>query len=137
VIFLDSNVPMYLMGDDQHRKLDAQGALERALGDRRRLVTSSEVFQELLHRYSTGDRRNRIEPAFDTLRGLVDAVLPVEGADVFAAKDLIHANPRLSARDALHVAVMRRHDIAEILSFDRGFDAITGINRLPPPAPSG
>jgi predicted nucleic acid-binding protein len=90
-----------------------------------------------LHRYSTGNRRSRIEPAFDTLRGLVDDVLPVEGADVFAAKDLIHASPTLSARDALHVAVMRRHDIADILSFDRGFDAVNGIRRLPSPLPPG
>ena len=47
------------------------------------------------------------------------------------AKDLIHAHAGLSARDALHVAVMRRHGIAEILSFDRGFDDIAGIARLP------
>jgi predicted nucleic acid-binding protein len=137
VIFVDSNVPMYLIGDDQHRKLDARRALEQLAAERRRMVTSSEVFQELLHRYGTGDRRNRIEPAFDTLGALVDDVLSVEGADVFVAKDLIHANPRLSARDALHVAVMRRHDIADILSFDRGFDGMTGITRLPLPQPRG
>jgi uncharacterized protein len=52
---------------------------------------------------------------------------------VFAAKDLLYAHPRLSARDALHVAVMRRHEITEIVSFDRGFDAVNGIRRLPGP----
>jgi len=57
-------------------------------------------------------------------------VLAVEGADVFAAKDLLYAHPRLSARDALHVAVMRRHEIKEVVSLDRGFDAISGIRRL-------
>jgi uncharacterized protein len=57
-------------------------------------------------------------------------VLPVEGTDVFAAKDLLYAHPRLSARDSLHVAVMRRHEIAEIVSFDRGFDAVSGITRM-------
>jgi predicted nucleic acid-binding protein len=36
----------------------------------------------------------------------------------------------LSARDALHVAVMARHDITELMSFDRGFDAYPGIERL-------
>jgi predicted nucleic acid-binding protein len=131
VIFVDSNVPMYLIGDDQERRLAAQRILERLTGERKRLVTSSEVFQELLHRYGTGNRRDRIEPAFDTLRGLVEDVLAVEGADVFAAKDLIHAHPRLSARDAIHVAVMRRHEIREVVSFDLGFDAVSGIRRLP------
>jgi hypothetical protein len=36
----------------------------------------------------------------------------------------------LSARDALHVAVMTCHDIAQLMSFDRGFDAHPGIKRL-------
>jgi predicted nucleic acid-binding protein len=30
----------------------------------------------------------------------------------------------------VHVAVMQQHDVAEILSFDRGFDAVAGINRV-------
>jgi predicted nucleic acid-binding protein len=36
----------------------------------------------------------------------------------------------LSARGALHVGVMARHGITELMSFDRGFDAYPGINRL-------
>jgi predicted nucleic acid-binding protein len=55
----------------------------------------------------------------------------VEEADVLAAKDLVHAHRQLSARDALHAAVMRRREITEILSFDRRFDAVAGITRLP------
>lgn len=39
------------------------------------------------------------------------------------------ATSQLTARDALHVAVMQRHDIAEILTFDTGFDGVPGIRR--------
>ncbi len=131
MIFLDANVPMYLVGRPHPHKLDAQVTLERLAGERRRLLTSSEVFQELLYRCLASGMREKIEPAFETLRGLVDEVLAVEEADVFAAKDLAHAHPRLSARDALHAAVMRRHGIAEIVSFDSGFDTLAGIRRLP------
>ncbi len=130
MIFLDSNVPMYLVGSDHPHKVDAQRLLERFTAARRRLVTSSEVFQEILHRYVAIDRREAIEPAFDVLREVVDDVFAVEEQDVFLAKDLVHAHASLSARDALHAAVMRRRQIAEILSFDRGFDALTGITRL-------
>lgn len=122
---------MYLVGRPHPHKLDAQLTLERLAGERRRLVTSSEVFQELLYRYVANDRREKIEPAFEALRGLVDEVLAVEEADVLAAKDLIHSYPRLSARDALHTAVMRRHRITQLVSFDRGFDALPGVTRLP------
>jgi predicted nucleic acid-binding protein len=131
VIFVDANIPMYLIGDEHPHKLDAQHILKRLAGEQRQLVTSSEIFQEILHRYISIDRRDWIELAFETLRGVVDQVLPVEGADVFAAKDLLYAHPKMSSRDAVHVAVMRRRQITQILSFDRGFDAVTGIARLP------
>ena len=36
----------------------------------------------------------------------------------------------LSARDAVHVAVMRRRGVDRILSFDRGFDGLDGIVRI-------
>lgn len=124
---------MYLTGSDDHLRAQAQGSLERLAGERRPLVTSSEVLQELLHRYLSSGRRDAIEPVFDVIRAIVEEVLPVEEADVLAAKDLVHTHPKLSARDAVHVAVMRRHEITEILSFDRGFDAVTGIARLPRP----
>jgi predicted nucleic acid-binding protein len=137
LIFVDSNVPMYLIGPDHPHKFDAQRALERLAGERRRLVTSSEVFGEILHRCVSSDRREMIEPGFASLREIVDEVLAVAEEDVFAAKDLTHAHRGLSSRDAVHAAVMRRHGIAEILSFDRGFDALAGITRLPPPALRG
>jgi uncharacterized protein len=130
VIFVDANVPMYLIGRDHPHKVDAQQLLERLAGERKRLATSSEVFQEILHRYLSIDRRDKIEPAFELLRLIVDEVLAVDEADVFAAKDIVHAHEALSARDALHAAVMRRRQITEIVSFDRGFDAVGGVRRL-------
>jgi predicted nucleic acid-binding protein len=128
---------MYLIGNEPRRKTEVRLTLERLAGERRRLVTSSEVFQELLHRYSAGARRDAIEPAFDALQAVVDDVLSVEWADVIAAKDLVHAHPQLSARDAVHAAVMRRRGITEIVSFDRGFDEVTGIRRIPALASGG
>jgi predicted nucleic acid-binding protein len=129
VIFVDANVPMYLVGAEHPHKADAQRLIERFIREQRRLVTSSEVFQEILHRFVSINRRDRIELAFETLEGLVEEVFAVEPADVFAAKDLIHSNQLLSARDALHTAVMRRCELAEIVSFDRGFDTVAGITR--------
>jgi len=131
VIFIDSNVPMYLVGDPHPHKIDAQRVLERLTVERKRMVTSSEVFQELLHRYVSIDRRDRLESAFDLLQSIVDDVLAIEESDVFGAKNLLHAHRGLSARDAVHAAVMRHHGITEILSFDSGFDALTGFDRLP------
>ena len=130
MILVDSNVPMYLVGADHPHKIDAKRLLERFAGERQRLVTNAEVFREILHRYVAIARRDAIQPAFDALRAVVDEVFPIEEADVIQAKDLLGTHPTLSARDALHVAVMRRYNIERILTFDRGFDAVAGIERL-------
>jgi predicted nucleic acid-binding protein len=131
LIFVDANVPMYLVGRPHPHKLDAQVTVERLIARRERMVTSSEVFQEVMHRYLALDRRDRIAVAFDALEEIVDDVFAVEKDDVFVAKDVVSSHPRLSARDAVHVAVMRRRKIARILSFDVGFDEVAGIERLP------
>jgi predicted nucleic acid-binding protein len=96
-----------------------------------RLVASSEVFQEIMHRYVSLDRRGQIAVGFDLLQEIVDDVFAVEKDDVLMAKDIVSSHPRLSVRDAVHVAVMRRREIARVLSFDSGFDGVAGITRLP------
>jgi hypothetical protein len=130
VILLDSNVPMYLIGAAHPHKSDAQRLLERLVSARERLVSDAEVFQEILHRYIAIDRRDAIQPAFDVLLKLVDEVLPIDQAAVERAKDIVMGRRRLSARDALHVAVMEEHGIQRILSFDTAFDGVPGIERL-------
>jgi predicted nucleic acid-binding protein len=131
VIFVDSNIPMYLIGGAHQHKTDAQRALEKAITGRERLVTSSEVFQEILHRYRAIQRLDAVQPAFKTLLGIVDEVFPIEEADVMVAKDILLGTPRLSSRDAIHLAVMRRRDVPSILSFDSGFDGVPGVVRVP------
>jgi predicted nucleic acid-binding protein len=133
LIFVDANVPMYLVGRPHPHKLDAQATVERLVAERERIVTSSEVFQEILHRYLSLDRRDRIEAAFDALQEVVDEVFAVEKDDVLLARDIVNAHPALVARDAVHVAVMRRREVARILSFDSDFDQVAGITRLPAP----
>lgn len=130
MIFVDTNVPMYLVGASLTHKRDAQRLLESALTAGVRLVTDAEVLQEICHRYVAIDRRDAIQPAFDAVLRVVDDVLPIERIDAERAKDNLSRYPGLSARDALHVAVMARHKIAQLMSFDRGFDGLPGIDRL-------
>jgi uncharacterized protein len=130
VILIDSNVPMYIVGASHANKVEAQRLLEKAIMDRQRLLTDAEVLQEILHRYTSINRRDTIQPAFDTLLALVDAVLSVDQETVVEAKQIVLGYPQLSARDAVHLAVMRRHGIDRILSFDTGFDGLPGITRI-------
>lgn len=89
VIFVDSNVPMYLVGAEHPNKIAARLLLERAIANGERLVSDAEVLQEILHRYVA-----------------------------------------IARRDAIHVALMDRHAVSDILTFDSGFDQVPGIRRM-------
>jgi predicted nucleic acid-binding protein len=130
MIFIDSNIPMYLVGASHPNKIDAQRLLEKCVAEGIRLVTDAEVLQEILHRYVAIDRRPAIQPAFEALLGVVDEVHPVECQDVERAQRILLSYERLSARDALHAAIMERYDISRIMSFDTGFDGYPGLTRI-------
>lgn len=121
---------MYLIGAPHPHKGDARRVVERALADGTRLVSDAEVLQEICHRYSAIRRLEAIQPAFDLLLGLVDELIPVERDDVEAAKDLLVSGRVVGARDAIHLAVMRRYGIGQVMTFDRAFDEHPGIERL-------
>jgi len=100
IVFVDSNIPMYLVGAPHPPKVDAQRLLEPVIAAGTRLVTDAEVLQEILHRYTAIDRRNAIQPAFDAILGVVDEVCAVDHDVVERAKRMVLGMPQLSARDA-------------------------------------
>ena len=121
---------MYLVGAPHPHKADAQRLLENLVSGRQRLVTDAEVLQEMLHRYVAINRRDAIQPAFDALLGIADEVLAIDRATSERAKQIVMGHKRVSARDAVHLAVMELHGIQQILSFDSGLDGFPGITRL-------
>ncbi len=130
MILIDSNIPMYLVGSPGPQKTDTQRILERLVSQRQRLVTDAEVLQEILHRYTSINRRHDIQIASDAILSVVDEVFPVDRAAAERAKQIVLGYRRLSGRHAVHLAVMEQHGIDRILSFDAGFDAFPGITRL-------
>ncbi len=130
MILVDSNIPMYLVGAPHTNKARARHLLEGAVARRDRLVTDVEALQEILHRYVAVDRLDAIQPAFDALLGVVDEVFPMELPVVERAKRIVLGALGLTARDALHVAIMEIHGATQIMSFDTNFDVYPGIERL-------
>ncbi|MEY4357256.1 MAG: hypothetical protein RL469_582 [Pseudomonadota bacterium] len=130
MVFIDANVPMYLVGTAHPNKVDAQRRLETLVTQRTRLVTDAEVMNEILHRYTAIERRGGIQLALDALLGVVDEVLPIDRDGIERAKQLVLQYPTLPARAALHVATMQRHGIESLLSFDPAYDRLPGLTRL-------
>ena len=121
---------MYLVGAAHLHKSDAQRRLERLINDRERLLTDAEVLQEILHRYVAIKRLDAIQPAFDAILKIVDEIIAIDRSAVEKAKQIVLAYRHLSARDAVHLAVMEQRGISRILSFDSGFDTVPGVTRI-------
>ena len=121
---------MYLVGAEHPNKARVTELIGQFIRENEFLVTDVEVYQEVLHRYVSIRRHDAINPAFASLDAIVDEVLPIQIADIRAARDLIASVGGISARDALHAAVMRHAGIERIFSLDKGFDACPGLKRL-------
>jgi predicted nucleic acid-binding protein len=131
--FIDSNVPMYLVGAPHPHKTTAAVLLERLVLSGERLATDAEVLHEIAHRYIAIGRRNEIAPAIQTMLKIADEIFPLEKSEVLRASEIVLHQAEFSARSAIHIAVMERYGIRSLLSFDPTFDRWPGINRIATP----
>ena len=120
---------MYLVGSPHPNRDRADAFLRRHSGEG--YVTSAEVYQEVLHRYTAINRRSAVEDAFRLLDDMVQSVFPITRTDVDAAWAIAARYPMVSARDCLHLAIMETNRIRRVLTFDRGFSAYPGVMCLP------
>jgi hypothetical protein len=130
MVFIDSNVPMYVAGRDHPLREPARRFLQAVSTGRVEACTSTEVLQEILYRYSALKRLDLAREVYNLFVQICPSVLPVTLADTDRARDLLLERPGAGARDAIHVAVMLNNDVRHIASFDAGFDGFTGIERL-------
>ena len=130
MVFVDSNVPMYVAGREHPLRDPARRFLERARAGEVDICTSTEVLQEILYRYTALKRRDLAAAVYDLFVQLCPTVLPVTLADTDLAKALLSKLAGVSVRDAVHAAVMLNHDVREIATFDDGFDRIEGVSRV-------
>jgi predicted nucleic acid-binding protein len=69
---------------------------------------------------------------YSVARTLFPTVLPITAAVMDQARDFVSAHPNLSARDAVHAAVVRVYNLEGICTFDLDFDTIPSITRIIP-----
>ena len=121
---------MYVAGADHPLRKPARRFLEGVGSGQVEACTSTEVLQEILYRYVGLRRFDLARLVYDLFVQLCPTVYPVTLADTDRAKDLATERDDISVRDAIHAAVMMNNDVREIATFDRGFDRISGIERV-------
>lgn len=98
-------------------------------------VTDVEVCQEILHRYTALGEREQASHVARLFMQLVPEVLPITKADLLLRLEMHGRYTSLQARDALHVAAMHHSSLQLIISADRHFDEVEGIERIDPDMP--
>ena len=123
MIFVDTNVLMYAVGRRHPLREEARRFFEERLESGDPLVTSAEVFQELLHVYLPVQRLATLDAALALADSCIRDVWPVEVNDVRFARALAQRYPALRARDLLHLACCKRRGVTGIKTFDRALGA--------------
>lgn len=130
MILVDSNVLMYAAGAEHPNKNIALEFLRRVAAGEIDAALDAEVLREIIHRYVALNRWNDGRKVYLLARELFPDVLPVTGEVMDRARELVDAVASLSARDALHSAVIQVYSLQGICSFDRDFDRIPGCRRI-------
>ena len=123
MIFVDSNVFIYAVGRSHALKAEAQNFFLDSSQRGKRLITSAEVLQELLHAYLPVERMKTLDAAMALALQGVDEVIPIDSAAVLHARNLADNFPGLTARDLLHLSVCQLHKIKDLKTFDRNLHA--------------
>jgi predicted nucleic acid-binding protein len=131
MVFIDSNIPMYVAGRDHPLRAPAMRLLERVRAGELDACSSTEVLQEILFRYAGLKRLDLARDVYNLFVALCPVILPVTLADTDRARDLVSLGTGVSVRDAIHAAVMLNNGVLQIATFDAAFDAVSGIERLP------
>ncbi len=130
MILVDSNVLMYAGGAEHPNKALALAFLRRVAAGELEATVDAEVLQEIIHRYRALNRWPEGRAVYDLARGLFPEVLAVTGPVMDEAKRLADGDVAMSARDAVHAAVVVTYKLAGICTFDRDFDRIPQCPRV-------
>lgn len=119
MIYVDSNVFIYAVGRAHPLWDEAQNFFLESSRKGKRLVTSAEVLQELLHVYLPVGRIETLDAALELATLGVDRVISIGGETVMHARHLVSTHPGLTARDLLNLATCQMNKIKELKTFDR------------------
>lgn len=133
MVFIDTNVFMYAAGKSSRQKEASVRYLAKIVsaGSATLAFTSSEVLQEILHRYRSLERGADADLLISYIMQLGISILPVTKEDIFYAQQILRGN-NVPTRDGIHAAVALRNNLSRIISFDKDFDRIPDIKRIEP-----
>ena len=131
-VFFDTAVGMDAAGGPHTMQRPCRDLIDAVADGRLDATVSAEVVQEILHRFSASGCRDIGTAMAEATLDLFSPVLPITDRLMRRMPTLFAEYDELSARDLVHVAACREVGIEIIVSPDRGFDQVEGLQRLDP-----
>ena len=129
---VDTNILVYAAGREHAHKRRSAAFLLAVAGGEVEAAIDSEVLQEILHRYRFLGRWKDGAAVYEEARLVFRDVFPVTAEVTDQARRILDGEASLTARDAVHAAVVKVYGLTSICSFDRDFDRIPGLKRIEP-----
>ncbi|MGN6189331.1 MAG: type II toxin-antitoxin system VapC family toxin [Conexibacter sp.] len=128
----DTNVFVYALGGPSPYREPCRAIVEKAAAGRLDGEASADLVQEFLHQRmrQVGDRA--LAAAAARRIPLLCRLHDVKASDLTLALWLFETHERVTARDATFAAVALNRGLDAILSADRDFDEIPGLERIDP-----
>jgi predicted nucleic acid-binding protein len=128
----DTAIFSYALGGEHHYRDPCREIVSRAAAGDLQGEASGDLLQELVHQRArrTGDRLGAAKVARSVTK--LAWWHPVEPKDIQRGIDLFEAHDGLDGRDAVFAAVAINRGIDAILTTDRAFDGIDGLERIDP-----
>ena len=127
---VDTNVIVYAVGSAHPLKQAAGRILSDIAAGALAANLDVETLQEVLYLYSSRGERRKGFKTVEHLLLLFPNPLPVAREEIEMARDLMMEHSFLGARDAIHAAVVRIHQMDGIITADRVFDRIKEVKRF-------
>lgn len=135
--FLDTNVILrYLTRDDETKAEACYQLFQRVRDGDEELFTCEAIITEVA--YVLSSPRAPYQLTHEEIRARLVPILTLRGLKLprkrvyLRALDLYASSPFLDIEDAVAVAHMERRGVTGIVSYDRDFDRVTGLQRTEP-----
>lgn len=137
--FLDANIFVYafyrpgrkLSAEEQKMKLEAKRILEPISDGKEKAVTTTVHLAEMVNILKHGMDPGKLADLLGQLLALDSLRVESVGKDDYLVAAELGRDLNRDPNDALAVFVMKNHGVEEIYSYDRDFDGLDGVLRLP------
>lgn len=129
---IDANVIIYSMGQEHPYKKACEQIIQQVGEGVRDFIIDAETLQEVLHVFDyRRERANGVE-VVRRLLTLFPHVIPITSREIELALGIFSRHPALASRDAIHAAVVQTRRLEGIVTTDKAFKHVRGLQVFDP-----